>query len=362
MGPATRTEPRHSLPLTPSDVRGDRCLTRAVTAFVCAAVERTSPAAVARAAWPRDEATRILIARAASTVAQTSQVHWAQELAAKSVAEFVGALTDSAGAALLNAAAKYDLAGRIQVSLPKAVSTGAAAWILEGAPIPVPQANLTAPILGPPKKLAIIETITREVAESGAPNGEITIGIILQDAIKAQLDLSLFSNTAVSSSQPAGLLNGLTPLTASTGGGIGAALGDLRLIMDAVAAGGGGSSTAMFFGSSGRSLSLKGYFPALSDRIFGSAFIPAGTLIGIDPRALATGYGADPEISASLESVIHTDDSAPLAIGTPGSPPTVAAPALSLFQSDLVSLKCILRACWAFRWPGIAAITTGMTW
>ena len=166
-----------------------------------------------------------------------------------------------------------------------------------------------------------------------------------------------------SSVQPAGLLNGITGSTAITGGGHNAALGDLRTLTDAIATAGGSGTSVMLFASPGRAVALKSYCPALASQVFGSAFIPSGTLIVTDPGSFASGFGADPEIGASLEGIVHMEDTSPQPIGTPGTPNVVAAPTRSAWQTDVVLLKCILRAAWFLRVPGAAAfISTGLSW
>lgn len=49
------------------------------------------------------------------------------------------------------------------------------------------------------------------------------------------IDGILLGNAAASSAQPASLLNGLTPLTATADGGINALLGDIKALMAAIA-------------------------------------------------------------------------------------------------------------------------------
>ena len=63
--------------------------------------------------------------------------------------------------------------------------------------------------------------------------------------------------------------------------------------------------------------------------------VAAGTVIAIDPLALVSGFGADPEISANRDAVVHYEDTTPLQIGS-GTPTTVAAPTWSTWQSDSV--------------------------
>src|SRR5262249_2117453 len=161
----------------------------------------------------------------------------------------------------------------------------------EGGVIPVAQPSLTAAQLGPPTKLAIIATMSREIAEHSAESGEAVVTMILQDAARAALDNSLFSNTAGSASQPAGLLAGISATTASTAtDGYAACLSDTRALTDAVVAGGGsGGPSVLYFCSPGRKIALDGYLPGLAGRTFGSAWIAAGELIAVDSAAFASG-------------------------------------------------------------------------
>ncbi len=55
-------------------------------------------------------------------------------------------------------------------------------------------------------------------------------------------------------------------------------------------------------------------------------------------------------------------DTDPKAIGTPGSPPVVAAPAQSMYQVDALALRCILGVSYGLRAPGAVAVLSGVTW
>lgn len=355
-----------SRPFVPADLDPVRPFIRAVAATVIAARNLGDSAAdVARRMWGRqtsNQVTLALLTRGATAPAMTSVAGWAQEVAASSVASFLASLQESAASRLIALAPRLDMDGVVSVRLPRATSTGAPAWTAEGAPAPVAQAVLAGPTLGPPRKAVIIETYTRELAESTPENVEALVGQILKDAVAAQLDVALFSNTAASSVRPPGLVAGITPLTASTAAGLAAALADVRGLVDAITANGGGADIA-FACSAGRAIALRTYVPTIADRVFGSSHIAAGELYAASIGAFVSGFASDPEIRASIESVVHFEDTAPLAIGTPGSPATVAAPSKSAFQSDLVILRARLDAAWALRVPGAAAwINTGMTW
>jgi hypothetical protein len=350
-------------PFLPSDLPAERTLPRAILANAVAAVTNKFPADVAKQYWPRDVAVGAFLQRSATVPATTTQAGWAAELSHSAVGAFLGSLQDSAAASLFSAAPRYDLSGIAQLSLPRASSTtGGAAWIAEGAPIPVPAGAILGPTLGPVRKVAIIESCTREVSEATPEGGESIITTLVTDAVTRQLDIALFSSTAGSAVQPAGLLNGITPSAASAAAGISAAGSDLRTLTDAIVTA-GGSGGALFFTSPGRVLTLKGYFPALADRFFGSASIPSGTIIAVDPRAFASALGGDPEIRVTLEATVHFEDSAPQPIGIVGAPNVVAAPTRSACQSDLLLIRCILRICWCLRIAGTASwINTGLSW
>ena len=51
----------------------------------------------------------------------------------------------------------------------------------------------------------------------------------------------------------------------------------------------------------------------------------------------------------------------PTLIGTPGTPPTVAAPTASAFQAYLVVVKVRARMAWCVQ-PGAVAVVTGAAW
>jgi len=60
-------------------------------------------------------------------------------------------------------------------------------------------------------------------------------------------------------------------------------------------------------------------------------------------------------------ATVHFEDTTPLAIGTPGTPPTVAAPTHSAFQEDLLIVKARGRCAWTVQ-PGAVAVINGAAW
>jgi hypothetical protein len=101
--------------------------------------------------------------------------------------------------------------------------------------------------------------------------------------------------------------------------------------------------------------------PHFADAVLTSAYIPAGWVAGVIPQGLAAGYAGIAQIETSTAATVHMEDTTPLAIGAPGSPPTVAAPTLSAFQSGLIVIKVRGRCAWCVQ-PGAVSLVTGAAW
>jgi hypothetical protein len=93
-----------------------------------------------------------------------------------------------------------------------------------------------------------------------------------------------------------------------------------------------------------------------------SGTVPAGVVILIDAADFFSATGDDPRFDVSDQTVLHMEDTTPLAIGTAGAPATVAAPAQSMFQTDCLALRMILPMSWAMRRTGVLVERTAVTW
>jgi hypothetical protein len=92
-----------------------------------------------------------------------------------------------------------------------------------------------------------------------------------------------------------------------------------------------------------------------------SEAMAANALGAVDASALAIANGAT-GITTGRDAVVHAEDTTPLPIGSVGSPNTIAAPATSLFQSDLVGVRLVSFVSWGLRAASKAAIVNGVTW
>jgi Phage capsid family len=329
-------------------------LTRAVFAKARASADRLGGASaedIARSLWGDDEPTRLIL-RAAVVPASTTGAGWANTIAATAVADFVASLaTFGAAAQVIAGGVRVDLDGVNTVSVPRRATAvdSALAWIAEGAPIPVKQDALDAVSLSP-RKFAVAVGITREMSFA-----EPVVETLLREDAAASLDASMFSTTAGSATRPPGLLAGIAPLTAAAGGGEAAMLADLAAIAAAV---GTGNVVYVMPPTVAAVASTLLRNPAT---ILTTQFMPADSVIGLDPRALVSGFGPEPQISTSIEATVHFEDTSPQPIGTAGTPNVVAAPTRNAFQQDLVLIRLIMLASWALRAPAVAWVQ-GVTW
>jgi len=358
MEPFTASPAQRPFPL-PGDIRATklRPFWRAAAAQVLGEAEAGSSAYRELAKhWPN------MTTRAATLPATTTQSGWASQLAGGiKVADVLSDLAPrSAAAILFERGALIDMSGVTIVNIPVPSVTLVPSFIQEGSPIPVGQDTLAATVLGPPRKLVLIQAFTSELSRLSAQPVEEIISRTMRQAASRQLDAAVFSATAADATRPAGILAGLVALTASSGGGINAMVGDVRLLANELAADGFGDEI-LYFTDMGHAETLRVHAtPALADRVIGSPAIAIGTIIAVAPGGVATGFGTEPEISTVRETTLHFD-TAPAQIGVVGAPNVVAAPTRSLFQTDAIALRMILRLAWVAA-PGSVAYITSATW
>ena len=90
-------------------------------------------------------------------------------------------------------------------------------------------------------------------------------------------------------------------------------------------------------------------------------YLPADQIIAVDAAAFASSLGA-PDFSTDENPTVHMESTAPLPIATPGSPPTIAAPTQSLWQTAAIGLRCLIDCDWTLRRAGAVSTITGVTW
>jgi hypothetical protein len=160
---------------------------------------------------------------------------------------------------------------------------------------------------------------------------------------------------------PAGLLNGVTPITPTAGGGSAAMLTDLGALVAALATAYGGK-TPVFVVAPKQAVTMKAALGFHWDYpIIASAALAAGTVIAIELASFVSAFAPDAEFKVVPgASIIHMEDTSPQNIT--GGTPSPAVPVKSLFQVDAIGLRMVLRASFGMRAAGHAQVITGATW
>jgi hypothetical protein len=268
----------------------------------------------------------------------------------------------SASARLLAAASSLDLGGVASIRLPFIGASGrpAVPFVAEDSPGPVADLSVSATTLGPAKKLLILAALTRETQEASAGTAEAIISNALAVAAEQSLDTALLGNAAASAIQPAGILNGVVPIAATAGGGVGAIAGDLAALAGAIGAAGINPDDMVIITTPTLAMKIRVLAsPKFSNLVLSSSALAAGTVIGIVPAGLVTGYSGNVSIERSNAAAMHFEDTTPADIVTGAG--AVAVPVKSAFQVDMLLLKVRGWCAWVVH-PGAVASISGATW
>jgi hypothetical protein len=314
---------------------------------------------VVKQMWPDDKATLALVTRAASAPARTDVSGWAAELAINTIAELLVALgPQSAGSQLLRRATVLTLGRYESVTVPALVAAATnASFVGQGGAIPFRQIDTSKSAKLEPRKLATGFSLTREMINSS--NAEQLVRMVLINSLALSLDAVLFSNAAGSPVAPPGLLAGITPLGATTGGGSAAMVADIAALAGAVAP--IGALDLVFIASPAEAVKiLLTAGPHFAFPVFASGALAATkTVICVAPVAVVAAADSTPEIMETRTALVH-HDTAPTDIT--GGTPSPAVPVRSTFQTDTSAFRLILDLDWALLNAGAIAVVSGVTW
>jgi hypothetical protein len=376
------------------DIKPRHFIARALAVRLKSVCDQVPLEQVLRNDYASDNITGVLI-RAASTPARTDTAGWAAELVNTVLADFLESLNPfSVYPSLAAAGVSLNFGRNGIIKLPSrnrlAANMIAGDFVGEGLPIPVKQLLLQSISLTP-KKMAVISTFTRELANHSTPDIEGVIRDAIAEDTAILLDNRLLDTAAASTTRPAGLLNGLglgTGVIAGTaGGGSAAMLADLKALIGYITAQNGGRRIVIIMNAAqALSLSLAttttgdfiDYRNKLNVPIIATTnlpltgAVPGGVgnypiMIGIDAADFATATGS-PDFQVSDTATLHMESASPQPIvGGAGSPQAaaiadVAAPVRSLFQTATLGIRMILDITWAMRRTGMVVYINGLTW
>jgi len=355
---------------TPGDLYANHCVARFI-----ATAQRMSIDAVLAERYPDDEHTAV-VTRAAIAGATTTTAGWAAELVQVGQGEFINSLMPNQVfpklAAMGTSLNFGPNAGAIKIPSRAATPSIGGSFVAEAAPIPVRRLGTTSITLYP-HKVGGISVFSREIGMYSNPDIEALIRKSIVDDTQINIDALLLDNVAVSTTRPAGLTNGVTPLTATAGGGYTAFLGDMQKLTSPFYAANAGRKLAFLMNPAQRNQLL--YAPGPAGAPFGwstqftdmftviaSTSIAAGSVYMIDAADFVSVSGA-PEFEVSETATLHMEDTTPLNIGTAGAPATVAAPTQSMFQTAQIAVRMVANVNWAMVRSGMVQfIGTGVNW
>jgi hypothetical protein len=298
--------------------------------------------------------------RAASSSAQLGTPAWAGAVGQDIVGDLLQATTTlSAAANLMARGLQISLAGLASLRVPGRLADPslAVSWLAEGAPIPLKAPPL---IPGPtlrPKKIGVLSAYSAEQAASSSIDTFIRQALI--EATGLALDAAMFSS-APEGAAPPGILSNAVTVTASTASAGWALSADIGSLIEGLSSVGAGAEPILVCAPhqyaslhTWTSEAVR-FYP-----IFCSTALDAGTIVAVERSSFVSSYDPTPEFSTSIGAAVHFEDTVPSDISASG---TVATPVKSMFQSDLIGLKMILRTAWALRNSAHVAICEGVSW
>jgi hypothetical protein len=352
-------------PVLPPDVLGlrrtpsgpSRSWCRALGAIALSQLRKEDARKIVKAAWPGD-ASAETITRAVVSPTSTSSSGVSDLLA--SGFGVLSVAPQSAAAKLFAQCVRLNFDGVYQIVVPSATTIAAPAFVAEGSPHPVAQNLFTSVVAGPVHKLLISAVFTRELENATPETASAIIARALSGKSATTLDSFVFDNVAASASRPAGLLNGISTLGATAGGGLAAIAGDLGKISDnAVTAGGDPDSLILFCGipAAIKLRLLSG--PNFNYQIVPTAALADDSIVAIAPSGVYSGFEGTPTIETAREATVIMEDSAVEALSAGG---TVADSARSLFQTDSFALRLRQKCAWGVLVTGAVSLVSGISW
>ena len=333
------------------------------------------PIEVGERMYGHDETVGLLV-KAAVAPATTTASGWAAELVNTQMDGFLETLRPVSVYPALAAAGGGRLAfgpnaGAIKVPARSPTPSIGGSFIGEGGAIPVRRLALTSVTLTP-RKMGVITTFTREMARYSSVQLEAMLRTEIVNDTAITLDSVLLGSGAGDAIAPAGLLNGVTPIAATVGGGHEAFLADIRkLRAPFTAANAPGGLMLLMNPAQADNLDLMAGADGTlgwADRVLNryqvatSTAIPLGRVIMLRAADFVSATGDTPEFELSNDATVHMEDTTPLQIGAAGTPNVVAAPVRSFFQTGVSGLRMIMDVTWAMRRTGVVQYIDGVSW
>jgi hypothetical protein len=348
---------RRGIPLRPDREEyhraNRRSLVRALTAQTLASLRGGKAADIVERSWGDDHVAGLLL-RASTTPTSTASFPQAEGLAGLVlIAPSSGALR------LFETQLKINLGANATVRIPSVSTPPVAVFVPELSPGPVLQGVLAATALGPTKKILILSALTEELQAASADTAATIIGNILAASAAKSIDAVAFDANAGDDVRPPGLLHGVTPLTATPGGGPGGAIsaiaGDLGAMAAAMAAANVDPEDFVIVAAPREATTLRLLAgPHFDNAIFGSTGLPDKTVCAFARGGVASSFEGTPSVETAKGATLHYSDPAGAVVAN--------APTVSLYQQAHIGIKLRQRGAWCASTPGAVQTISGVNW
>jgi HK97 family phage prohead protease len=334
-----------------------------------------------------DELTRVacdLMLKAASAPAETTVAGWAAELVRTIWAAWMEALYPQSVFPKLSAAGlalTFGANGRIVIPTRSLTPSVSGSFVGEGQPIPVRQGAFASQTLTP-KKMAVITTFTKEMQDYSMPAIEGLLRQMMLDDTAISLDTILLDNNPATAIRPPGLRSyqaGLTP-SAVTPGYVNFVADYKALYGSLLGLTNGNVRSPIMIVNPTQALNLSliqppnaaaPLFPFISmvdggrilrAGLIESATVPPGQVTMVDAADFTVAGEEGVRLEISDAATLHFEDTAPADIVSgPSGTEVIATPVKSLWQTDSLALRLIMRVNWVLRRP-VVAWMTGVAW
>ena len=336
---------------------------------------------IAAERFPNSQAVETII-KAAQNPAMSNVAGYAQELTRQSYGEFLDLLKSKAILPqCLPAGHTHNFDGAASIYVPTRLGGSAAgAFRAEGAPIPVKGLTFDHVTLTP-KNMGVILSATNEMLRRSA----IDLAAYFQNAMVydtgAALDALFISNTAGTTTAPAGARASLNAndTRASTGATAAAITADIRdMLSELTSHDMGDPSTTRWLMHPTNLVAVsmmltatgsKQFPEAEQSRLAGypvvtSTRFATNIVLLVDFANFTFAIGS-PQFEATTVATLHEEDTTPLPLstGTSGATAVTAAPVRSLYQTNSWALRMMLDADWAkLRAIGPVQELTAVAW
>jgi hypothetical protein len=285
----------------------------------------------------------------------------AAQLAATSVVDTqVPIVGPSAARELMNRGLKVEFGQSAAIAIPGRLcdDTNSSSFVQENNPIPIKVGTLTSVTLTP-CRLPVTAVFSDWLVQTS--NADRIIPAVLNEELRLKLDVELMSTTAASAGvRPAGLLNGVTPLT-PTAAGSEAMEKDIAQLVAAINTAGGGSDIC-FVCSPAQAATLKlRASPKFDYPILSSGALANGSIAAIDAASLVSALNPLPDYETSNATAVHMEDTNPAQLTT-GTGPTVATPIRSMYQTACTAVRLIWTVSWAMRASSMVQVINSCNW